>query len=319
MALFLREQDVADLLTMREALTAVEKAFREQGQGRAPNQPRRRVRLPQGVLHVMAGAVPALGGIGLKAYTTFRGGARFVVLLFDSQDGRLLAVIEANRLGQLRTGAASGVATRFMARLDARVLGLLGAGYQAETQVEAICAVRPIHRVQVYSRTPEHRARFARTLSDRLGIAVVPVESARQAVEGADIIVTATTASQPVLLGEWLTPGVHVNAIGSNAAIRRELDEQAVARADRIAVDDLEQARLESGDLIYAVERGLIGWERVCPLGAIVANIVPGRLSRTEITLFESQGIALEDVAVAMRVYQLAREQGRGEEIAFLG
>lgn len=315
MALFLTEDEVAELLPMAAALEAVEAAFKAQGLGLAINESRRRVRTPRGMLHIMSGAILPSGLLGFKAYTTFRSGSKFIFMLYSADDGRLLAVMQADKLGQLRTGAASGVATRYLARPDASVLGVIGAGWQAESQVEAICQVRPINLVRVYSRTPERRSAFAARMAERLGVRVEAVESALEAVKDADIVVTITTSREPVLLGEWLRPGMHINAAGSNSLLRRELDDEAVRRADLVFVDSKDQARIESGDLLGPIERGLISWEAVYELGQVVAGLHPGRQSADQITLFESHGLAIWDVAAAGAVYGRAREKGIGREI----
>jgi len=315
LALFLTEAEIAELLPMSAALEAVEGAFKAQGLGLAVNESRRRVRTPNGMLHVMAGALLPAGLIGFKAYTTFRAGAKFLFLLYSAEDGRLLAVMQADKLGQIRTGAASGVATKYLARPDASVLGVIGAGWQAESQVEAICQVRPVKLVKVYSRTPQRRTDFADRVGQRLGVRVEAVESALDAVKDADIVVTITTSREPVLLGEWLRPGMHINAAGSNSLLRRELDDEAVRRADLIFVDSKDQARIESGDLLGPTERGLISWEAVYELGQVVAGFHPGRQSADQITLFESHGLAIWDVAVAGVAYERAREKGGGREV----
>lgn len=317
MPLFLREADVTALLSMEEAIAALEEAFRAQAAGQAANQPRRRVRWPGGALHVMAAGGPGLGYVGLKAYTTVGGRARFLVLLFEAESGELAAAMEADALGRLRTGAATGLATRFLARPDARVVGLYGSGHQAETQLRGVRAVRPLEEVRVYSPTPAHREDFARRMAEGLGLPVRAVDRPEAAAEGADILITITNAREPVLRGAWLRPGVHVNAAGSNALIRRELDLEAVLRADLVVIDDRDQGKIEAGDLLEPVERGLLQWSRVHELKEVVAGRV-GRGSPNQITLFKSLGIALEDVAVAARVYERALRQGAGERLRFL-
>ncbi|HEY8489922.1 MAG TPA: ornithine cyclodeaminase family protein [Dehalococcoidia bacterium] len=316
MALFLREAEVTELLTMDAALAAVEEAFRQQGLGQATNHPRTRFVMKGGVFHLMAGALPEQGAFGFKAYTAYPGrGVRFKVTLYDAASGDILAVMEADRLGQVRTGAASGVATKYMAREDASVVGIFGTGWQARTQLEAVCKVRPVRLVKAYGRDPERRKRFAREMAELLRVTVQPVEAPEEAVRGCDVVITITNAREPVFDGAWLEPGTHVNAAGSNYLIKREIDDAAVARAAVIAVDDLAQAKLECGDLLHPVERGLVRWSQVRQLGDVVAGLAPGRRSPDDVTLFESQGIAIEDVAVARRVYDLARERGVGQEI----
>jgi alanine dehydrogenase len=317
MPLLLREEEVQVLLSVGDAIEALERTFRAQAEGRAVNLPRQRVRWPGGTLHVMAAGDLGSGYVGLKAYTAVGGQTRFVVLLFHAESGELLAIIEADRLGRLRTGAATGLATRYLARPDARVVGMIGAGRQAATQLMAVCAVRPIAEARVYSPTPERRVAFAHRMRETLGIPVQAVERPEAAVEGADILITITSAREPVLRGAWLRPGVHLNAAGSNALLRRELDEEAIARADLIVIDSRAQGQIEAGDFLEPLERGRLQWERVYELRDVVAGRV-GRAHPEQITLFKSLGIALEDVAVAAVAYERARAQGAGERIRFL-
>jgi ornithine cyclodeaminase/alanine dehydrogenase-like protein (mu-crystallin family) len=227
----------------------------------------------------------------------------------------LLAMMEADTLGRLRTGAASAVATRCLARPHAGAVGIIGTGAQARTQIEAIARVRPVALVKAYSRTESRREAFAEEMVQRLGAEVVAVDSAEEAVRDVDIIVTITSAREPVLRGAWLPPGVHINAAGSNAANRRELDSEAVARAGRIVVDSREQAMIEAGDLLAPIGEGRLSWEQVTELGEVVAGTVPGRRANDEITLFKSLGIALEDVATMHLVYTRAMAEGIGEKI----
>lgn len=292
-------------MPMAKAVELVEESFRRLGAG-AVNHPRRRVVLENSaVLHYMAAGDNQDGLLGAKLYVTRPGvGARFLVVLFDAERASLLATIDANALGQIRTGAASGVATRHLARADAAMLGVIGSGFQAETQVEAVAAVRPLRAVRVYSRSAEKRAAFAERMSRRLLLAVEAVETARAAVEQSDIVITITNARQPVLEGAWLANGCHVNAAGSNHIRRREIDAAAVERSAVIVVDSIEQAKMEAGDLVGAVEEGHLDWQRVAELSDIVAGRAAGRRSPDEITLFESQGLAAEDLAVAHYVYR---------------
>ena len=315
MPILLHESDIERLLTMPEAVAAVDRMFREMGEGGVINIPRRRTRLPNGMMHVMAAANPTLGYLGLKCYTVFRGKARFVVLLFSSQTGDLLSIMEADALGQRRTGAASGVATKYMARADARVVGIYGTGWQARSQLSAIAVVRHLERVYAYSRDPQRRATFAHEMSESLGVEVVPVDRPEAAAEGADILVTITSAREPVLKGEWIGTGVHVNAAGSNALIRREVDEETIRRMNRIVADDLEQSKLEAGDLLPSIERGQLHWGQVHGLAEVVAGYYPGRASNEENTFFNSLGLAAEDIAAAAVVYEKAVAQGIGERV----
>jgi alanine dehydrogenase len=317
MALFLTEADVEQLLPMAAAIDALEEAFREEGAGRATNRPRRRVHCPQGMLHFMAAALPSAGVIGFKAYTTIGGRARFHVTLYDLESGEMLAIIEANRLGQRRTGAASGVATQHLARPEAAVVALYGCGWQAEAQLEAVCAVRLIQEARVHSRSPERREAFARRMSALVGAEVRPVAEPRAAADGADIVITATSSREPVLLGEWLAPGMHLNVVGSNSLLKREIDDSVVERSDLVVVDDRDAVPLEGGDLLGALERGRVFHEALRELGEVVAGRTHGRTDAEQITLFKSHGIALEDMAVGAYVYREARARGMGVDLPF--
>ncbi len=313
--LYLTEADVDRLLSMDDALREVEAALRDLGEGQAENRPRQRVRGTHSMLNVMPASWPRRGYLGFKEYSVSREGARFWFHLFDGATGAPVALIQANRLGQRRTGAASGVATKYLARPDASTLGMLGTGWQAESQMEAIARVRSLREVRCFSRQASSRNAFAERMGRLLGLEVRPVESAREAVQGADIVVAATDASAPVVLGDWLSPGVHINAMGANRLEARELDDAAIRRCTFIAADSVEQARLESGDLVQPVANGLLGWDRVQELGAVVCGKVMGRHGEDDVTLFKSLGLALEDVAVGALVYERARKEGVGSEI----
>ena len=291
---------------MEDAVRATEAVFRELGVGAARNQPRQRVRVPGRMLHTMSAGSAGLGFVGLKTYLTGRDGARFVVLLFDSRRGELVAILDAEALSQIRTGAATGVAADWLAPTDAGTCGIVGCGFQAEAQLEALAVVRPLRRVEVYCRTPERRRAFASRMARRLGLPVESADTAEAVVAGKELVVAATDARDPVVRGAWLRPGAFVAAIGGNALNRRELDRAAVLGAGRIVVDDLEQARIECGDLAAVVEAGELEWDRMETLGSVVAS---GRKSPpSEGALFESQGIAAEDIAAAAVVYRRARD-----------
>jgi alanine dehydrogenase len=316
MTLLLTEADVRALLTMPMALEAVEESLRQHGNGELLLHPRRRLKLPDNaLLHYMAAGDPVHGFIGMKLYTSVRGVVRFVVPLFRSATGEMAALIEADALGQMRTGAATGVATKCLANANARTAGIIGTGYQARTQLEAVATVRPLERVRAFGRDPERRVQFCREMSARIGVAVEPVDSGEKAIRGADIVVTATSAMKIVLEGAWLSPGVHVNAIGANWAQKRELDDAAVSRADVIVVDSMEQAKMEAGDLILSFANDATRWDAVRELGGIVAGKTPGRTGANQITLFKSNGIATWDLAVAVRVFELAVARGMGQSI----
>ncbi len=315
MALYLTEKDVVELLPMETALARVEASFFEQHRGKAPNQARRRVFLPNVSLHYMAGALEDEGVLGMKIYTVSREALRFLVLLYTADNGNLLALIEADHLGRIRTGAASGVATKYMATADAAKVGLIGTGRQARTQLEAVTQVRNIESVLVYGRDDGRRRAFAHEMSERRGIPVAAAESAEAVVRASDIVITATTSRDPVLLGDWLKPGAHVNAVGANMLNRREVDDRTLLRSSLIAVDFIEQAKEEAGDLVHGLASLGRGWEEIRELHEVISGSAKGRTSAGDITLFKSSGIALWDVAVGIHIYRKALEAGRGKEI----
>lgn len=318
MPLLLTERDVTDLLTMREAMDAVESAFAALGSGDGTvNQPRSRFFLPHGVMHHMAAAIPGQGVMGTKTYTSYADGTRFWVMLFSSDNGELLAVIEANRLGQIRTGAATGVAAKYMALEGLTRASLLGAGWQAETQAEALLIARPhIVEVQVYSRHYVPRERFCQKMTRRLSVRFTPMDSAEAAVRTTQAIICATTARDPVLHADWIQPGDFIAAVGANRLTMREVEEAVVERAAIVAVDDIIQAKSESAELLFAHERRKFSWESAIPLADIVGGHRPGRKTPEDITLFKSLGVAVEDIAVAAVVYEKAKAAGRGQTIA---
>jgi len=315
MALFLTENDVKQVLTATMALEAVESAHRDLALGQAQDMPRARTRLPQTVLHILQGALAAQGVLGYKAYTSNRSGNRFLVHLFDAATGSLLAVIEADYMGMIRTGAASGVAAKWLARPEARVAGVFGAGWQAEGHVRAICAALPLEHVKVFSRNREKLAAFCQRLSDQTGVTVAPAASVEETVRGSDLVGTVTTAAQPLFDADWLEPGAHVNAAGSNALIRQELSEATLRRAALIAVDAVPTALAEAGDLLPLLEKGRLHARQLVELGDVIVGCHAGRTSAEQITVFESQGMAIQDLAVGLRVLAAARERGLGIEL----
>jgi alanine dehydrogenase len=314
--LILTEAEVDSLLDMPSTLEAVESVLRARAEGRATNRARRRVALPKSGLNFMAAGAPEIGALGLKAYSVARTGARFYTMLFDPEGGELLSIMQSDKLGQMRTGAASGVATKYLAREDANTLGLYGAGWQAESQLEAIAAVRGLERVIVYTRREESRKLFAEKMSERIGMEIETTHAADEPA-AQDIVVTATSSREPVLLGEWLRPGAHVNAAGKNFLFKSEIDREVVRRASFVCVDSREELGLEAGDLVQPLETGLILPEAVYELGQVIAGQVEGRRGPEDITLFASQGLALEDVAAARVVYDRAVERDVGRDIEF--
>jgi alanine dehydrogenase len=316
MALLLTEADVKGLLTMPMALAAVEESFRRLGSGGAIMHPRHRLHIPgKSYLHYMAAADAKGGYMGLKIYSSAGEGLRFIVPLFNVQTGDLAALIEADFLGQVRTGAASGLATQLMSREDSRVVGIIGTGLQARTQLEAVSLVRKLGEVRVCGRDSNRREKFVAEMSARLKLPVKSAANAEEAVRDADIVITSTTSTNPVVEGRWLKKGTHINAIGANFPQKRELDTEAVERCAVIAVDSREQSKLESGDLIQVFGQDDQRWNRVAELADIVVGKVPGRPNPEQITLFKSNGIAIEDIVVAGQIYELARQRKVGKEI----
>jgi ornithine cyclodeaminase len=317
MALYLSEDDVKQLLTMALAIEGVESAHRDLALGVANDTPRARSRLPQTALHILQGALPAQGVLGYKAYTSNRSGNRFQVHLFDAATGLLRAVVSADYLGMMRTGAASGVAARYLARKDVSVAGVLGSGWQAEGHVRALCAVLPLEQIKVFSRKTEKLEAFCRRMSEQTGVAVVPAHSAEEAVRGSGLIGTVTTAATPLFDAEWLEAGAHINAAGSNALIRQELSEATVRRCDLITVDSVPTALAEAGDLLPLLEKGRLHERQLVELGDVIVGRRQGRETEAQITLFESQGMAIQDLAVALRVVRLAEEKGLGVSLPY--
>jgi len=317
MALFLSEEDVKALLTMPMALAAVEAAHSECAVGQAIDAPRHRTRLPLTVMHMLQGALPSLGVLGFKVYTTNRSGARFNVHLFDAASGMATAVIAADTLGMMRTGAIGGIAAKWLAREDAEIVGVFGAGWQAQSQIEALCAVRPIKQVKVLARNAEKLRAFCERMAQKTGRKVSPAASAEEAVKGSDIVVTITGAATPLFDGEWLMPGAHVTAAGSNSLIRREIDETTVRRAKLVCVDSRAVALKECGDLLPLLEKGYLYAGQLTEIGEVIAGMRPGRGSAQDITLFESHGMAIQDLAVAQHILAIARERGLGSELPY--
>jgi ornithine cyclodeaminase len=313
---YINEKEVAQILTMPKTVELVEAALKARAEGRAVDVPRMRARSPAGTQHILQASAPDLKMIGYKIYYSNPGkGSRYHVHLIDTDSGNLVAMIEASHLGMVRTGAASGVATRFMARADAATVGMIGAGKQAVGQLEAVCAVRKITSAKVYSRKTEKAQDFCARMSVKLGIKMEAVTSAPEAVRGVDIINVITKASSPVLLGEWLEPGQHINAAGSNALTRRELDEAAIKRCARVVVDSRGTARNECGDLLPLIENGKLDWDALPELGELIAGHIAGRKARDEITLYESHGMGIQDIYTGHYILGIARAQGIGIDL----
>lgn len=315
MVLFLGEEDVRQILTMSDAVKVLEETFRQQGLGNIINQPRQRIRTDVSMLHYLAGALPHLGVMGYKAYTTSRTGVKFRVFLHDLETGELLSIMDGNYMGMMRTGAVSGVATKYMAREDMGRVGIYGAGWQARGQLLAAAAVRNVKKISVYSRNAAGREAFSKEMEKLLRVTVTPVGTPEEAMRDADCVITSTTAFEPVFKGDWLRKGVHINAIGGNFLFKREIDEKTVRSADIIVVESLEQSRMEAGEFLPLIEKGTLRWSQLSELGDVVAGKVKGRATAEDITLFKSLGIAVEDIAVAAHVYKVAKGAGIGTKL----
>jgi alanine dehydrogenase len=310
--LYLNEDDVRSLVTVEDAIAVLETLFATWGEGSTINLPRQRARAGNGMFNLMGAAWGTRQLFGLKAYFGGGNGARYHVLLYSAADGKLQAMIEADALGQMRTGAASGLATKLLANPGARTLGVIGAGRQAFTQVAAACATRPIETVRVFSRTAAHRDAFARQVERTLRVSAQAAPSAEAAVVESDVVIAITKAAEPVLRANWLKSGAHVNAAGANAPTRREVDAETVLRATVRATDQIEQAQLEAGEYRDLVASGRLKWQDIVELGDLVTGKAGGRRGPADITLFKSLGIALEDIAFADLILRRARERGVG-------
>ena len=307
--LFLTEKQITELASVGETIDLLEKVFQQQATGEATSSPRNRL-VTEGIfLNMMAGAIP--GYFGYKAYATGRGKPSFMFFLFDSKTNALLSIMEASRLGKVRTGAATGLGTRLMAREDAQVATIFGAGRQAETQLLAMDAARSFKRIWVVNRTPEKGERFIEAMAPQVKAELKMASSPEEAVGDSQVVTTITGSREPVLFGKWIGPGTHINAAGGNLLLRTELDRDAVLKADRIVVDSIEQARIECGELIHVLGHGRRHWDEVRELKDVVRS-GGGRETPEEITLFKSLGVGLQDVAVGALIYERARERSVG-------
>lgn len=332
MVLLLTRSDVEAALPMAACIAAQEQAFREHALGTAHTPERLSLQVPgqDGLYIAMPSHLEQIpladdkaGAMAVKVLTFYaenpprhgRPAIVATVLLHDPQTGALLAIMDGASITGLRTAAGSAVATKYLARADATEVGILGAGIQAETHLVAMCQVRPVQKARVYSRHPGHREAFAERMARQLGLDVSPVQNAQEAVEGADIVVTATTAREPIVDGDWFAAGVHINCVGSGIPDRRELDDKIVQRS-KIVVDTYDSAMEEAGDLLIPMSKGLITTDSIqAELGEIITGRRPGRVDEQEITLFKSVGVALQDVAAAARAYRQARALGLGQTV----
>jgi alanine dehydrogenase len=315
MPLFLREDEIDQLIDVPLAIEVMHAAFVALAHGEADNVPRVRAKAPGVVLHSLNAAVEYLGLVGWKQYTTTKSGAKFLVGLHDATTGSLVALLEADRLGQLRTGAVTGVAIRALGDLGTETCGLIGTGLQAESQLAAAVAVLPLKKVLVYGRDAARRVAFAGRMSERHRLEVEPIAHPRRAVEYQPLVITATSSKTPVFEGEWLTPGTLVCAMGSNWLSKAELDPAAVAAAQLVVCDSIAACQAEAGDFVQALAQGLFHWRDAVELSAIVAAEHPGRRGPQDIVIFKSVGLGLEDVALGAKAVEKAKAMGVGREI----
>ncbi len=313
--LYLRESDVDRLADMPLAICAMREAFAMLASGDADNVPRVRAKAPGIVLHSMIAAATSLGLVGWKQYTTTRQGAKFLVGLQEQTSGRLVALMESNRLGQLRTGAVTGLAVSLLANADADQIGLFGSGWQAQSQLEAVACIGRLQRVLVYSRSDTRRRAFCEMMSRRLGLLVEPADDASATISGMPIVITATASATPLFDGKNLAPGSLVCAIGSNWLEKAEIDLAAVRSANRVVCDSIKACQNEAGDLVAAVEQGAFSWSDAVEFADVVAKRVAPRAHRDDRIVFKSVGLAIEDVVFASKILQRATERGIGETL----
>lgn len=310
---YVRDAECRDLISPSECVQVIEDLFRDEAKGLVENHPTTELSLPKGVFRLKAGGTYGLNTFGFKAYPA---GGRYTIYVYDLDTG-LDGVVEARALTEARTGAVSAVGTKHLARPDSSTLGIIGTGREAKSQLTYLAHAMPLRSVKAYSRSAENREAFATEMSAKLGIEVLPVETARECVSDVDIVTTITNANSPVMEGAWLAPGTHINAVGATTPNRRELDVEAVARANTIVVEHLPQAKEECGELLTAIAEGKLTWTDVRELKDIVSGEITGRQSESDITLFDTIGVGAEDVAIATYVIRKAREVGVGIEMPF--
>jgi ornithine cyclodeaminase/alanine dehydrogenase-like protein (mu-crystallin family) len=315
MTLFLRDADVAQSVSMEAMLEAVENMQNRYGQGEAHNLGRRKIIADTGMLSVMGGGLFYEGVLGVKTYTVVRGSYSFQVSLYDASTGALLCYTQANRLGQLRTGATTGVAVKHLANQGAVRVGIIGTGGQAPTQLQAVACVRDVGEVKAYSRNPERRTEFAARMTDTLGVEVRAGENNEDAVRDCDVVIGIAATMEPVIQGDWLKPGATIIGAGPTTWRASEVDEDTLTKADKLFVDSLDQAPIEAGDIAAAVDKGLLNWGQLFELRHAVCGVVSGRDNDSQIVYAKLMGTGVADVAAAKLAYDSAREQGLGTEM----
>jgi ornithine cyclodeaminase/alanine dehydrogenase len=319
MTLILGPRDVAAATNMPAMIDVIEEGLREQAAGAVEMPPRMNLPTNRGFFRVMPAVMKQSGVMGVKIFNgSVEDGVRYVIAIYDESSGALLCLLDAAYLTGARTGATTGIATRYQAREDATTVGVIGSGLEARTNLAAVCAVRGIRSGRVFSPNPERRKKFAQEVSNTHQIDLRPADSAEAAVAAADIVIVATNttgAPDPIAYrGAWMEPSQHVNSIGSTGGHLREIDTETFSRADRIAVDSQVQVEGESGDVLDAIEAGTWDASKVTELTEMVSG-APGRGGREEITLFKSVGTAVQDVMSGYAVYQEAKRLGLGDEV----
>ena len=315
MALFLKDEDVAQCVTMDAMLEAIESMQRQYGDGQAHNMTRRKIIADSGMLSVMGGGLFHQGLLGVKTYTVVKGAYSFQVSLYDANTGELLLYTQANRLGQLRTGATTGVAVKHLANPEDATVGIIGTGGQAPTQLEALSKVRGIKKIKAYSRTQERREEFACRMTDTMRVEVSAVTSNEDAVRDCDIVLCIAATMDPVVEADWLKDGSTLIGAGPTTWRAREVDEAVITRAGKLIVDSTEQAAIEAGDLCSAVDKGIIQWSKVHELRHVVSGAVTGRDSNDQVVYAKIMGTGVADVAAAKLAYDSAKAAGLGTEM----
>jgi ornithine cyclodeaminase len=313
--IWITEEEVGSLLTLEEGIDILAAVYRDQGAGVATNMPRAHAREGEAILHAVGGVLKRADVTGIKTWTYTPNGASPVVILFSLSDGRLIGIVEAFAMGQMRTAATTGLGTRVLSLVNARTLALLGTGRQALTQARAVACVRPIEYVQLFGRDPGRRARMAAQLKDTIGVNVSEYGTVKEAMTGADIVITITRAAEPIVSRDMLAAGMHINAVGAVVPSRQELEGSAVAGCDVIVADSAEQARHDSGEIQSAVEIGAVRWDQVLGLPDVVDKVVTQVRKPTDVTLFKALGVGVSDVALGLEVVERARAADVGAKI----
>ncbi|MBL15741.1 MAG: hypothetical protein CL767_00945 [Chloroflexi bacterium] len=315
MTLFLKDEDVAQCVTMDAMLESIESMQRQYGDGQAHNMTRRKIIAESGMLSVMGGGLFHQGLLGVKTYTVVKGAYSFQISLYDANTGELLLYTQANRLGQLRTGATTGVAVKHLANPAEATVAIIGTGGQAPTQLEAVSKVRGIKKVKAFSRTQERREDFARRMTDAMGVEVTAANTNEDAVRDCDIVLCIAATMEPVVEGAWLKDGSTLIGAGPTTWRAREVDEVTFKRAGKLFVDSTEQAAIEAGDICSAVDKGIIQWSKVHELRHVVSGAVTGRDSEGQVVYAKIMGTGVADVAAAKLAYDSAKSQGLGTEM----